>query len=85
MATNIKIWGEGRPSSEAVEGATTYASSEARWSTERLSGGKGLISSWGRRGLTLSYAPPGWGGGRTLSVTKAEAKMEVAANNKELK
>ena len=72
-ATNRQSRGTGRPLSEAATGATTDASPEARWLTEGLSGGEGLISGWGIRGTTLSYACPGWGRWRTLSVAKAEA------------
>ena len=85
MSKNRGSGGGGRPSSESVAGTTTYASPEARWLTERLSGGEGLISGWGIRGTTLSYACPGWGRWRTLSVAKAEAKGEVGANSEEVK
>ena len=62
MATNRKSWGEGRPLSEAASGATEDVSPEAQWLAESLSGSKGLISGRGQRGITLSYAYPGWGG-----------------------
>ena len=48
---------------EAVEDATTGAYLEAYWLAERISGGEGLFISWGRCGLTISYAHPGRGGG----------------------
>ena len=56
-----------------------------RWSEERISGGKGLVNGRGTRGITLSYARPGRGGGRrTLLVEKAEAKREVGTNSDEI-
>ena len=85
MSNNRKSWRERRPLSEAEAGATTDASPEARWSAERLSGGEVFIRSQGQCGLTLSYAHPGRGGWRTLSVAKAETKREIAANKKEVK
>ena len=57
--------------SEAVAGATTDASLEAQCSEERISGGKGLARSQGRRVLNLfmpararEVAYYGSGGGR---------------------
>ena len=58
---------------------------EALWLAERLIGGKGLIIGSGRRGLTIYYACPGWGGRCTLLVAMMEAKREVAANSEEVK
>ena len=56
MATNLQIRGKGGPLSEAASGTMADASPELRWLIERLSGGKGLVSSQGQRGLTISYA-----------------------------
>ena len=44
------------------------ASPEAWWSAERISGGKGIVRYWGRRGITIYYGHPGRGERRTLSV-----------------
>ena len=44
MVTNIQIFEEGRPLSEAVKGAMTDASPGEWWSAKRLSCGKILIS-----------------------------------------
>ena len=69
MATNRQSWGKSRPSSEPAAGAATYASTEVRWSEDRLSEGEGLVSSRGICGITLSYARPvRVGGRRNLSV-----------------
>ena len=79
MATNRQSWGKSRPSSEPAAVAATYASTEVRWSEDRLSEGEGLVSGRGICGITISYARPGQGGGvlcwwkRTL--VEAEAKM----------
>ena len=62
MATNHESWMEKRLSSESAAVATIDASPEVQWSEERPSGGKGLISGRGYRGLTLSYSGSGWGG-----------------------
>ena len=70
---------------EAAAGATADASLKGRWLTERLSCGEGIISGWGQRVLTLSYAGPVRGGWHTLSVTEAEAKREVGATSEEVK
>ena len=78
-----KSWGEVRTSSEAVAGAMSYTSPEARWLEERLSGGEGLKSGRGRRVFTLSYSRPGWGRQRTLSLAKAEAERGFAENCEE--
>ena len=62
------------------------ASPKPRWSAERLGSGEGLFRGWGRRGITLSYARPGRGGGRrNLLVAEVEAKMGVGANSEEVK
>ena len=59
---NRQIWGEGRPLSKAEAGATVDASPEARLLTERISYSKVLVSGWGKRVITISYANTGWGG-----------------------
>ena len=61
MVTNRQIKGGGRHLLEVVEGATTDVPSEARWLVERINGGNGIFSGRGQRGLTFSYACPGWG------------------------
>ena len=61
-----------------------YESLEAWWSTERLSGDKGLVRGRGICGINLSYDQPGQGGCHTLSVAKAEKKREVGANSKDM-
>ena len=61
-------------------GATTYASTEENWLTERLSGSEGLVRGRGRRRIDLLHAHPDLGGGliyqcwHTLLVAVAEAK-----------
>ena len=72
--------------SEATAGAMADACQEARWLSERLGGGKGLVSGGGQLVLTFSYARPGRGGEwRTPAVAEAEAKKEVGANCEEVK
>ena len=53
-ATNCRSWREGSYFSEAAEGAMTDSPSEARWSTERRCGGKGIIIGWGKCGINHS-------------------------------
>ena len=50
----------------------------------RFSGGEGLFIGRGRRGINISYARPGQGGGRTMSVAKAKVKREVGAKSEEV-
>ena len=45
-----------------MAGAMADACQEERWLSERLGGGKGLVSGGGQLVLTLSYAPLGRGG-----------------------
>ena len=59
---NLRSQGERRSSSEEATIATTDASLEAQWSTERLDGDKGLVSNQGKCSVTLSYTHPGRGG-----------------------
>ena len=63
IVTNRQSWGEGRTLSEAAVGVISDAYQEARWSVERLDGGKNFVSGQGRRGITFSYAHLGRGGG----------------------
>ena len=67
---------------EAAAGATTGASPGERWSAERLSGGRNLVSGQGRCGINLSYARPNRGGRHTLA--EEEEKREVGANGEEV-
>ena len=60
---------------------TTYASPEAWWSEEMLSGGKGLVRIWGRHGIDFYYPCPGQGGRCNLSVSKEESKRGVGTNS----
>ena len=63
VVTNYQSRGKGRPLLEAESGATTDSSPELQWSEDRISGGKGLVSGWRLRGITLSYDRPGQRGG----------------------
>ena len=64
--TNHKSRGERRSPPEAVAGATEDVSLVARWLKKRLYGGRGFVSCWGQRNITISYARSDQGGGGVL-------------------
>ena len=84
--TNTKSHWEGRSSSEAAAGTTTDASPEARWPTERIGGGDGLVSGRGQCGLNISYNRLGRGDGvlRRWQRGRQEKKGKVGTHFEEV-
>ena len=85
MVTNRQSWGEGRPSLKTTAVATEDVYMEVRWSEERISVDNSIVNGQGKRGLTISYARPGWGVGDILCRwLRRMKKTEFAANIEEV-